>query len=351
MKRAIVAAALLVGACAPTVAPVDRLEPQPLIRPIVESEMRGFIAALSSDSMQGRMPGTEGETKTISYLAAQLRAVGVSPGMAGNSYFMPFAIPAQTKPVPKDLKGYPGGQSEFHRQINAAGAIRSNNVIGRVPGRNPDGKAVVLMAHWDHLGLCRPPGEPDRICNGAVDNASGAAALLTVAARVARMNLERDVWFVFTSAEEWGLLGAKAFAATPPLPLQSIVAGFNLDTIAVAPAGMPVAIVAEKSSPLIPLVKEAAAAVGRNWDGDDEAAAFIERQDGWPLTQKKVPMVMAGGSFSDMRLLRDFLGKEYHGKDDELTVRTDLGGAVEDANLHVELVRRAASRSFNPTSN
>ena len=350
MKLALAAAALLVGACT-TVAPVPKPESQPVILPIVESEMRGFIAALSSNSMQGRMPGTEGEAKTIAYLAAQLSASGVSAGMPGGSYFMPFAIPTQTKPVPKDLKGYPSGQSEFHQQINASGAIRSNNVIGRVPGRNPDGKAVVLMAHWDHLGLCRPAGEPDRICNGAVDNASGTAALLTVAARVARMNLDRDVWFVFTSAEEWGLLGAKAFAATPPLPLQSIVAGFNLDTIAVAPAGMPVAIVAEKYSPLIPLVKEAASAVGRSWDGDDEAAAFIERQDGWPLTQKKVPMVMAGGSFSDMKRLRDFLGKDYHGQDDELTVRTDLGGAVEDANLHVELVRRAASRSFNPKSN
>jgi acetylornithine deacetylase/succinyl-diaminopimelate desuccinylase-like protein len=264
---------------------------------------------------------------------------------------MSFAIPGQNKPVPKDAKGYPGGQVEFHRVMNAMGATSSNNVIGKVAGRNPDGKTVILMAHWDHLGLCRPVGESDRICNGAVDNASGTAALLAVAARVARMKLDRDVWFVFTGAEEWGLLGAKAFAATPPMPLEAIVAGFNLDTIAVVPAGMPVAMVAEKNSPLAALVKDAALAMGRTWDGDDEAAPFIERQDGWPLTQKKVPMVMAGGSFSDMKRLRDFLGKDYHGQDDELTVRTDLGGAVEDANLHIEMVRRAASRSFQPKPN
>jgi len=347
LKRAIAAALLLTAACT-TVTPVPKPDPEPVITAIVGSEMRGFIAALSSDSLEGRMSGTEGEKKTIAFLAAQLSAYGVSGGMPGGSYYMPFAIPAQNKPVPKDAKGYPGGQVEFHRVMNAMGATTSNNVVGRVAGRNPDGKVVVLMAHWDHLGLCRPAGDPDRVCNGAVDNASGTAALLTVAARVAAMKLDRDVWFVFTGAEEWGLLGAKAFAAKPPVPLEAIVAGFNLDTIAVAPAGMPVAMVAERNSPLVPLVRDAAAAMGRAWDGDDEAAPFIERQDGWPLTQKKVPMVMVGGSFSDMKLLRDFLGEDYHGQDDELTVRTDLGGAVEDANLHIELVRRTASRSFQP---
>ena len=313
--------------------------------------MRGLIAALSSDSFLGRMPGTAGEKKTIDFLADRLRASDVAGGMVGGAYLMPFAIPQQNKPVPKEVPGFPTGQVEFLRVMNAMGPITSNNVVGKVPGRNPDGKAVIFMAHWDHLGLCRPEGEPDRICNGAVDNASGSAAVLAVASRVARMSLDRDVWFVFTSAEEWNLLGAKAFAAAPPLPLDSIVAGFNLDTIAVAPAGMPVAMIAEKYSPLTQLVKDAAAAVGRSWDGDEEAASFIERQDGWALASKKVPMVMAGGSFSDMKKLRAFLSSDYHGKDDELTVKTDLSGAVEDANLHIELVRRAASRSFNPQAN
>ena len=350
MKRAFLALALLAGACTNvmTAPPLEQFR-DPL--PISEPEMRGLIAVLASDSFQGRMPGTPGEAKTIAFLAERLKISGVAGGMPDGGYLMPFAIPAQNKPVPKEVPGYPTGQAEFLRAMNAMGATTSNNVIGKVAGRNSDGKAVLLMAHWDHLGLCRPEPEPDRVCNGAVDNASGTAAVLALAARVVAMKPDRDVWFVFTSAEEWNLLGAKAFAANPPLPLESIVAGFNLDTIAVAPAGMPVAMVSEKHSRLIPLVKDAAASVGRAWDGDDEAAPFIERQDGWALASKKVPMVMAGGSFSDMKRLRAFLSKDYHGHDDELTVRTDLGGAVEDANLHVELVRRAASRSFNPMPN
>ena len=307
-----------------------------------------MIAALSSDGFEGRMSGTAGERKTLDYLVARLTDYGATGGMPGGGFLMPFAIPAQKRMIPADAPGMPHGQIEFTRAIVAAGAVTSHNVVGRVPGANPDGRAVLLMAHWDHLGLCRPVNEPDRVCNGAVDNASGTAALLALVARVKAMRLDRDVYFVLTGAEEWGLLGAKAFAESPPLPLASIVAGFNLDTIAVAPAGMPVAIVAEKDSALVPLVKAAAAAVGRAWDGDGEAAAFIQRQDGWPLTQKKVPMAMAGGSFSDMKRLKAFLAGLYHGEKDELTATTELGGAVDDANLHLELVRRAASRGFRP---
>ncbi|HET9356267.1 MAG TPA: M20/M25/M40 family metallo-hydrolase [Sphingomicrobium sp.] len=324
------------------------MPPSRSIEPIGEAEMRATIAVLSSDSFEGRMPGTAGERRTLDFLVAQLTQKGAVGGMPGRSFLMPFAIPAQARPVPPEAPGMPTGQVQFMKAVNATGAVVSHNVVGKVAGRRPDGKAVLLMAHWDHLGLCRPPGAADRICNGAVDNASGTAAVLALVARVKAMKLDRDVWFVFTGAEEWGLLGAKAFARKPPLPLASIVAGFNLDTIAVAPAGMPVAIVAETNSPLVPLVRAAAAAVGRSWDGDQEAAAFIERQDGWPLTQMNVPMAMAGGSFSDMKRLRAFLGGAYHGPEDELTAATDLGGAVEDSNLHVELVRRAASRGFRP---
>ena len=59
-------------------------------------------------------------------------------------------------------------------------------------------------------------------------------------------------------------------------------------------------------------------------------------------------MIMAGGSFSDLKLLEAFLGSTYHGPNDELRPGTELGGAVDDANLHVELVRRAASRRLLP---
>lgn len=338
MKR-LLAALLLLGGCTTT-----EIAPPPQV---TEAELRTTIAVLASDDFAGRMAGTPGELKAANYIAERLRAAGVQPAPGG--FRQPFAVHQERKPPPPETAKLPAGQRYFIEQMYSRGPFTAHNVVGRVPGRASDGRAVMLMAHYDHLGLCLPEGAPDRLCNGAVDNASGVAALIAAAERVAAMKLDRDVWFVATSGEEWGLLGAKAFAASPPLPLTSIIAGFNLDTIAIAPRGLPVAIVAADGSPLDSLVRAAAAAMGRAFDNDREAASFLQRQDGWVLAQRGVPMIMAGGSFSDMKLLNAFLAGHYHGPTDELRPETELGGAVEDANLHIELIRRAASRSLLPS--
>lgn len=337
--RAILVLCLLLAGCATT-----RLAPPPAV---TEVEMRATIAVLASDSFEGRMAGTPGEEKAAAYIVERFRAAGLIAPAGG--FLQGFMVDQAPMPPPAATVQLPAGQRYFIDQMNKRGKFTAYNVVGKVEGRAPDGRAVVVMAHYDHLGICAPEDSPDRICNGAVDNASGTAALIAIAERVAQMRLDRDVWFVATSAEEWGLLGAKAFADRPPLPLGAIIAGFNLDTIAIAPTGAPVAMVAGKGVALEPLVRAAAKAMGRAWDGDDGAASFLQRQDGWALAQKGVPMIMAGGSFSDPRLLQAFLRATYHGPDDELRVDTELGGAADDANLHVELVRRAASRSVLPS--
>ena len=343
MKCLIVAVALLVSACATVPPPAQ-------VVPISEADLRGTIATLASDAFEGRMAGTPGEAKTIAYIADRFRAAGLTSGSRGKTpYLDPFVVAAKPKPKAPPPAGIPASQAEFMDNMTRLGSFTSHNVIGIARGRRPDGKAVVLMAHWDHLGLCAPKAA-DKICNGAVDNASGVAAIIAVAEKVARMGLDRDVWFVATGAEEWGLLGARAFADKPPLPLANIVAGFNLDTIAIASRGAKVAMVAQPNSRLELLVKDAARAVGRGWDGDREADNFLRRQDGWALAERGVPMVMAGGSFSNLALLQRFLAGGYHAPDDELQPDTDFGGAVDDANLHIELVRRAASRHFAPPS-
>ena len=330
---------LLLGACAtPRSAPPAA---------VMDAEMRSTIGTLASDTFEGRMAGTPGEAKAAAYIAERFRAAGLQPAAGG--FLQGFKVDREPTALPAEAAKLPSAQRYFIDQINKRGAFTAYNVVGRVPGHAPDGRAVVVMAHYDHLGLCLPAGAPDRICNGAVDNASGVAAMIAVAGRVTKMKLDRDVWFVATSAEEWGLLGAKAFADSPPVPLAAIVAGFNLDTIAIAGKGAPVAIVAAKGTALEPLVRDAASAMGRAWDGDEEAASFLRRQDGWALAQRGVPMIMAGGSFSNLKLLEAFLAAAYHDPSDELRPETELGGAVEDANLHVELVRRAASRSILPS--
>jgi hypothetical protein len=332
---------LLLAGCATT-----RVPPVPPT-PVGEAEMRGTIGVLASDDFEGRMAGTAGADKAAAYIAERFRAAGLD-SMAGG-FLQAFKVNRAPTALPADSVKLPPGQRPFIEQMNQHGTFTAHNVVGRVPGRAPDGRVVLVMAHYDHLGLCAPEGAADRICNGAVDNASGVAAVIAVAERVAKMQLDRDVWFVATSAEEWGLLGAKAFADSPPVALGRIIAGFNLDTIAIAPKGAPVAMVAAKGVALGTLVRDSATRMGRSWDGDGEADNFLQRQDGWALAQRGVPMIMAGGSFSDLKLLKAYLEKTYHSPADELRPDTELGGAVDDANLHVELVRRAASRASLPS--
>lgn len=221
---------------------------------------------------------------------------------------------------------------------NVAREYVSHNVIAKLPGTDPSTGAVMFTGHWDHLGICRPEGAPDRICNGAVDNASGIAVLIAVAKRLAKMEpFERDIYFVATTSEEKGLLGAYAMAEKPPVPLDRIVVALNIDTIAIAGRDARVAIIGRGKTNLDSIVDHIARSHGRSIDSSDEANAFIRRQDGWVLAQRGVPALMIGGSFSDAKLLEAFLSGDYHGPDDELTDATPLGGAAEDADLHVAL--------------
>lgn len=255
---------------------------------------------------------------------AMLRTGRVAVADAANADFAPVTLP-----VTLDLA-----------TSTSVRAFESHNVIGKIPGAKPGSGAVLLLGHWDHFGICRSEEAEDRICNGAVDNASGMAVLLTVADRLARgAPMERDVYFMGTTAEERGLLGAYYFADHPVVPLKDIAVALNVDTVAIAPAGAPVALVGRGENGLDSIVDDIAKSLGRAVDSDTEANAFIRRQDGWALGAKGVKSIMAGGSFSDMALLQAFLTTVYHQPDDELTDATPLGGAADDANLHVELAR------------
>ena len=227
-------------------------------------------------------------------------------------------------------------------------AFDSYNVIGKLPGKKPDSGAVLYMGHWDHLGICRPEGEEDRICNGAVDNASGIAVMTEVARQLSKKKHDRDIYFVATTAEESGLLGAYSFTEKPVVALDDVVVALNIDTIAIAPLGAKVAIIGRGTTPFDAVIERVAKKAKRKIEPSTEANSFIRRQDGWALAQKGVPALMVGGSFADEVLLEAFLSADYHGPDDELTDATELGGAAEDATLHVELGKHFASTRKQP---
>jgi Zn-dependent M28 family amino/carboxypeptidase len=160
------------------------------------------LAVLADDSMGGRRTGTSGAAAARAYIAARMAAAGL----------VPFA----------------GGFDEAFTFTDRADSTvrRGTNVVGVVRGRERPDRYIVVSAHYDHLGT-----RGDTIYNGADDNASGTAALLAIAAEVARRPLRHSVIFAAFDAEELGLQGARAFVAAPPVPVAALVLDVNMDMV------------------------------------------------------------------------------------------------------------------------
>ena len=241
--------------------------------------------------------------------------------------------------------GYAGEPLGITAELTARSAVRrfdSDNLVGRIAGRKPRSGAVLVLAHWDGLGLCRPEGTEDRICNGAADNASGIAALIEIARELVRLRHDRDIILLATTGEEHGLLGARAFAANPPRPLGEIVAAFNLDMLGLAPPATPVAVIGTGRGRFEEAVRGFVRARRQPLAAPDVASAFLRRQDGAVLLDRNVPVLMVNRSFGDAALLADFLRSRYHGPADETAFLPSWEGLAADTELHVALVRHFA---------
>ncbi len=323
-RRFLIALALLSGTGAAAARREAPVFGDPGATHVAPAALRAHIAVLASDEYDGRYPGTPGGRMTEAYVVSALHAVGLEPAAPGGGWAQPVRVPGGM------LAGITGARTE------------ANNIIGKLAGGDPAAGAVLLTAHWDHLGHCRTLAL-DRICNGAVDNASGVAMLIEIARAIAAgPRPARDVYFVATTGEEEGERGASALVAAPPVPLASIVAAFNLDAFASAPAGAPVAIVGRGRTRLDELIFATARAMHRGVDRGRWANRYLKRQDGRPLLRHGVPAVMFSGAYGDRAGLRAFLDGRYHHPDDDLAHLGSLDGAAEDADLHVAVVRAVA---------
>lgn len=123
------------------------------------------------------------------------------------------------------------GSAHMHT-VAVQSLVHSANVIAELEGSDPAlrGQYVVYTAHIDHLGIC-PAVDGDNVCHGALDNASGVAALLEIARSYSRLPKapRRSILFVFVTGEEMGLLGSDYFAHAPAVPGDAIVANVNMD--------------------------------------------------------------------------------------------------------------------------
>jgi Zn-dependent M28 family amino/carboxypeptidase len=216
--------------------------------------------------------------------------------------------------------------------------INSANVVAKLPGSDPSRKNeyVVLSAHIDHIGI----GEPingDRIYNGAMDNASGSAVLLDVAASLKRSpeTLKRSLLFVFVTAEEKGLLGSKYFAQYPTVDPKSMVADINIDMFLPIIPLKTLTIWGIDESDLGDLARKVAQSRGVNVQSDTEPQRNIFiRSDQYNFIRHGIPALAMGvspdpNSPEQKKLFKDWLTNRYHAPSDDLAQPVDLGAAAQ----------------------
>jgi len=202
-----------------------------------------LLGALADDSMEGRDTGSRGSAAAARLIAAELERAGVqSAGDSGFFQRVPLALQTlrfQDRAV-RRMVLLPGGAALDSVPAADRTAFPAVNVVGVVRGRDPAlaGEAVVVSAHYDHLGTtaggrCAPQGA-DSICNGADDDASGTVAVLEIARLLARQRPapKRTVVFLLVTGEERGLLGTRWYLDHSVIPLARTVANLNIEMIA-----------------------------------------------------------------------------------------------------------------------
>jgi Zn-dependent M28 family amino/carboxypeptidase len=216
--------------------------------------------------------------------------------------------------------------------------VVSANVVAELPGSDPKLKNeyVVLSAHVDHVGIGEPVDD-DRIYNGAMDNASGTAVLLDVAASLqqSKEKLKRSVLFVFVTGEEKGLLGSKYFTANPTVNSKSMVADINIDMfLPIIPLKV-LTVYGLAESDLGDRARAVALAQGIAVQPDPEPLrnAFI-RSDQYNFILHGIPALAMGVGFDpesseQKKIFKDWLTHRYHAPSDDVNQPVDLSAAAE----------------------
>ena len=255
------------------------------------------------------------------------------------------------KPVPLGLKA----GTSFNNSIRK---FSSHNIIGILPGKTRADEYVMHTAHWDHLGRCTPAPDGDDICNGAVDNATGTAALVALAEAHAKAGAaERSLVFLAVTAEESGLLGADYYAANPVFPLNQTVGGINMDAFAMSGPSKDVTVVGPGKSRLDDFLNAALKIDGRVVTTDpNPEAGYYYRSDHFAFAKRGVPMLYVdggedlaeGGKEAGAKLAADYRANRYHGPKDEFDENWNWAGVMGDLQLFYQIGRMLAMSTSWP---
>tara|TARA_B100000678_G_scaffold65690_1_gene53800 strand:+ start:8871 stop:10634 length:1764 start_codon:yes stop_codon:yes gene_type:complete len=263
------------------------------------------------------------------------------------------------KPVPM------GELKASGRIVQTVDQLESRNVIGMIEGTETPEEHVLFTAHWDHLGKAETPADAnfnfasqDLIYNGAVDNATGTAALLEIAEAMVSEAPARSTLFAAVTLEESGLLGSAYMAENPVVPHNQIVAGINMDAMMPTGPSKNMVVVGYGASELEDILSDVLDEDGRTVTPDPrpEAGSFY-RSDHISYAKKGVPMLYAdggddlveGGKAAGQAMAAEYTDLRYHKPADEYSEDWNMAGMVEDVQALFEVGLRIAQSDEWPT--
>jgi Zn-dependent M28 family amino/carboxypeptidase len=236
----------------------------------------------------------------------------------------------------------------------------SKNVVGLLKGAKRPDEYVLYTGHWDHLGRCTPVAGDD-ICNGAIDNATGSAALVALAeGHKAAGAPDRSLVFLAVTAEESGLLGSKYYAENPVFPLSQTVGGVNMDAFSLAGPAKNLTVIGMGKSELDGYLSAAAKAEGRTPEMEPTPEkGFYYRSDHFSFAKLGVPMVyfeggddlITGGKEAAKAAAEDYEKNRYHAPGDEYDEKWDWSGVMSDLKLYYRVGRALAMTDAWPNWN
>jgi Zn-dependent M28 family amino/carboxypeptidase len=323
--------------------------PNPASMDIPWSRMSLNRAHPSMDLAAPEFNETQGLKMAMTFNPAQAEKLFAG---SGHTFDEIAALGKDRKPLPH----FPLAVSLKARATVKSTPVESANIIGKLPGNDPalKNEYVVISAHVDHVGI----GEPvngDRIYNGAMDNASGVAVLLDLAAQFKAHpeQLRRSVLFVVVTAEEKGLLGSKYFAAHPTVPSKSMIADINIDMfLPIVPLKiLKVSGLAE--SDLGDRAREVAQLFGVRAEPDPEPLrnTFI-RSDQYNFIRHGVPALKLDTGFElgspEQKIFKDWLTNRYHAPSDDLAQPVDIASAGLYEDIISKLLTSVADADARP---
>ncbi|ARS40492.1 peptidase M28 [Sphingobacteriaceae bacterium GW460-11-11-14-LB5] len=259
-------------------------------------------------------------------------------------------------------KGFKAVDLDITTSLKVKNTIKKSvtyNVLAKIPGDQRKDEAIIYSAHWDHLGV----GEKiqgDSIYNGAVDNATGVAALFEIASAFKKLpkTPARTILFISYTAEEQGLLGSEYYAKHPTFPLAKTVANINMDMMGIAGKTKDVVVYGFGQSELEDYAAEAAKKQGRVIVPDPvPSSGLYYRSDHFNLAKVGVPSLFTGSGVDNikngrawgLKQVADFTKFRYHSPQDNFDAKTwDLSGIVADVRMLFDLGYRISNEDSYP---